>query len=239
MPDPPLIYGLMAKILAELPSIGKTDENRQQGFSFRGIDAVLDNLNPLLAKHGVFFLPSVEEARYDARGLSNNRAMWVTWVQVRYRFYAPDGSSVEGVVVGEGADLGDKATSKAMTMAEKTMLTQAFAIATRELDPDAVTVEDSNVRQMHPVVPQEAVDRHPSVLPAGARLAEAARKAGFDDDTRKDALFALTGKTSSKELNAKQVREALEGFAKIERGELQFGYDEDGTPKVKSGVVPV
>lgn len=39
-PQPTGIYQAMAEILAEIPSIGKDNKNKEQGFKYRGIDDV-------------------------------------------------------------------------------------------------------------------------------------------------------------------------------------------------------
>lgn len=130
------IYELMGKVLAECPAIGKNQRNQAQSFSFRGIDDILDALNPILARHGVFYLPEVLELRHEVRVTGQSKSQWVVFAHVRWRFFAPDGSFVEGSMWGEGADSGDKACSKAMTMSAKSMLAQAFAISCNEEDPD-------------------------------------------------------------------------------------------------------
>ena len=56
-PQPTGIYQAMAEILAEIPSIGKDNKNKEQGFKYRGIDDVYNALHPLLAKHKVFMPP--------------------------------------------------------------------------------------------------------------------------------------------------------------------------------------
>jgi hypothetical protein len=147
--DPPTIHKAMAGVLADLPAIGKNQRNQQQGFSFRGIDDVLDALNPVLAKHGVFFMPEVLERLDSGRTTGNNKTMWVVNLHVRYRFYGPRGDFVEATGWGEGTDMGDKATQKAMTGALKYVLFQVFAIATHEqadADSDLTTPEPSQRR---------------------------------------------------------------------------------------------
>lgn len=47
-PQPTGIYQAMAEILAEIPSIGKDNRNKDQGFQYRGIDDVYNALHPLL-----------------------------------------------------------------------------------------------------------------------------------------------------------------------------------------------
>ena len=60
-----------------------------------------------------------------------------------------DGSYVETTNVGEAADSGDKGMNKAMSIALKYSLLQMFLIPTEEQkDPDAVTPEDTDFKQM-------------------------------------------------------------------------------------------
>lgn len=145
-PDAPTIYQAMAAVLAELPAIGKNQTNSQQGYKFRGVDDVIDALNPLLAKHGLFFLPDVIERLESSRQTRNGGTMWVVNLHVKYTFYGPAGDSVEASGWGEGTDSGDKATQKAMTGAMKYVLFQVFAIATSEQaasDADHSTPEET------------------------------------------------------------------------------------------------
>lgn len=142
----PLIFERMHAVLAALPAIGKEQENVQQGFKFRGIDDVMNALNPLLTKHGVFYVPEVLERVAATRATRNGGVMYEVNLHVRFTFYAPDGSSVTASGWGEGTDSGDKSTSKAMTGAMKYVLFEVFAISTKEasdLDLDRTTPEDS------------------------------------------------------------------------------------------------
>ncbi len=144
--DLPTIHYSMAAVLAELPAIGKNQQNSQQNYRFRGIDDVLDALNPLLGRHGVFFVPEVVERLESDRQTRNGGTMWVVNLHIRYRFYGPAGDYVEASGWGEGTDSGDKATQKAMTAALKYVLFQVFAIATTEQhasDSDNFTPEET------------------------------------------------------------------------------------------------
>jgi hypothetical protein len=62
-------------------------------------------------------------------------------VTVRYRFVGPGGDALETVVAAEAMDAGDKATSKAMSVAFRTALLQALALPTDDKDPDQDTYE--------------------------------------------------------------------------------------------------
>ena len=141
------IHELIPKVMAEIGSIGKDNTNKQQGFKFRGIDDVYNTLHPILAKHGVFSVPEVLSEVHEERKTKSGGALIYRIYKIRYTFYAPDGSSIFCIVIGEGMDSGDKAGNKAMAIAHKYAYLQVFSIPTaEEKDPDA---------QSHEVISQE------------------------------------------------------------------------------------
>lgn len=132
------IYKAIADIMGEIGAVGKNSKNSQQGFMYRGIDAVMNAINPALVKHKVFIVPEVLEQTREERQTAKGGTLFYSICKVRYTFYAEDGSSIEAVVVGEGMDSGDKATNKAMSVAFKYACFQVFCIPTEEMvDPDA------------------------------------------------------------------------------------------------------
>lgn len=140
------IHQRMVAIIDELPAIGKTQRNEQQKFMFRGHDDVMNALNPLLAKHGVFVVPHVLERITGERTASSGKTMYEVNLHVEYTFWGAGGDSFSASGWGEGTDMGDKSTSKAMTMAFKYVVAQAFALATEETshsDADAGSAEET------------------------------------------------------------------------------------------------
>ena len=139
------IFGSINKIQKEIPAIGKDSQNKQQGFYFRGIDAVYNVLKPLLSKYGVFTLPEVTSLRRDERQTKTGGTLAFVSLTMNYHFVSSiDGSEVVACVVGEGMDSGDKATNKAMSIAHKYALFQVFCIPTEDIiDPDSETQEPS------------------------------------------------------------------------------------------------
>lgn len=138
------IYESITKIMEEVPAIGKDKVNKQQGFKFRGIDDVMNALQPLLAKYKVFIAPEILEQIREERTTKTGGNLIYSICKIKYKFYAEDGSSIEAVTIGEGMDSGDKATNKAMAIAMKYALFQVFCIPTEEMkDPDSETPEES------------------------------------------------------------------------------------------------
>ncbi len=147
MTEAPTVHVAMGRVLAALPAIGKNQRNQQQGFNFRGIDDVLNALNPLLSEHGVVIVPHrVVERVAGQRTTAKGGVMYEVGLHVQYRIYGPAGDFIEAEAWGEGTDSGDKATPKAMTGAYKYMLFEAFSISTEEAsktDADRHTPEPS------------------------------------------------------------------------------------------------
>lgn len=132
------IYEAISNVMAEIGAIGKEKKNQQQGFMYRGIDDVMNALQPSLVKHKVFIVPEVTSETREEKVNKNGTLLFYVRLGVTYRFFTTDGSSIETKVIGEAMDSGDKATNKAMSIAYKYACFQVFCIPTEEMkDPDA------------------------------------------------------------------------------------------------------
>lgn len=146
------IFESITAIMQEIPAIGKEKKNQQQGFKYRGIDDVMNTMQPILSKHKVFVVPEVIDQAREERVTNKGGTILYSMLKIRYTFYAEDGTSVSAVVIGEGMDSGDKASNKAMAIAMKYAFFQVFCIPTEEMnDPDAETPEPS--RPKEPAIP--------------------------------------------------------------------------------------
>lgn len=135
--EAPLIYKKIALVMRDIDAISKARKNAQQGYNFRGIDDVYNELHEPLARHGVFTLPEVIEERTEERTNAKGTTLIYRVLKIMFTFCAEDGSKVCAVVIGEGMDTGDKASNKAMSVAHKYALMQVFAIPTEdEKDPE-------------------------------------------------------------------------------------------------------
>jgi len=137
------IFESMGKAMGMVQSIGKGERNDKQGYSFRGIDTVYNELHGILVKSGIFTMPEVLEDRHEERESKAGGCLIYRVLKIKYTFYSTeDGSSVSSIVIGEGMDSGDKASNKAMSIGHKYALLQAFCIPTKEeKDPDYTTHE--------------------------------------------------------------------------------------------------
>ena len=136
----PLIYKKIIEVMQDINAISKGRKNDQQHFMFRGIDDVMNELHPTLAKCGVFVVPQVlDEARTTGKTKSGGDIFY-TRLKINFTFYAEDGSHVDAVVIGEAMDTADKASNKALSIGLKYAMLQVFCIPTEdEKDPDAVS----------------------------------------------------------------------------------------------------
>jgi hypothetical protein len=132
------IFESINAVMSDIGAVGKTSKNQQQGFMFRGIDAVMNAINPALVKNKVFIVPEIIDQTREERTNTKGTTLIYSMCKIKYTFYAEDGSSISCVVIGEGMDTGDKATNKAMSIAFKYACFQVFCIPTEEMaDPDA------------------------------------------------------------------------------------------------------
>jgi hypothetical protein len=181
-----LIHEKMVAIMRDCNAIPKNSINQSQGFKFRGIDTIYNELHSVFAKHGVFCMPEVLAERMEDRKSSKGNSLIYRILTIKYKFVAEDGSHDYAVVTGEGMDSGDKAANKAMSIAHKYCLMQALMIATEDLvDPDAESHDSTPPAASGKVV---ATPTPVSVEPV-------------INQTQYDALIGLIGKAG---LNKKQ-----------------------------------
>nr|WP_311470210.1 ERF family protein [uncultured Porphyromonas sp.] len=140
-PSTPKIYAAIAKANKAIGAIAKGSKNQQQGFMFRGIDDVYNELHAILADCEIFIVPEVVSYDVSDRQVRNGVVLF-TRATIRHHFTTSDGSSVTTTVVGEAMDSGDKGMNKTMSIALKYALFQLFTIPTKEeKDPDAKCYE--------------------------------------------------------------------------------------------------
>ena len=166
------IYTAISAVMQDCGAVGKDSKNQQQNYQYRGIDAVMNAINPALTKNKVFVAPEVLEQSREERQTSKGGLLIYSIVKVKYTFFAEDGSSVSAVVVGEGMDSGDKATNKAMSAAFKYALFQVFCIPTEEMidsEKDSLEPEPKKPaeKRQEPkqTMKQQAKDSNKSAMP--------------------------------------------------------------------------
>jgi hypothetical protein len=134
-PDRPAKNALlrgMNKIMGQLAKdgIGKDRENKQQNFKFRGIDDIYDAVAPLLAQNGILVWPEMLTRECSVRESRSGGALLNVVVTAKFTFEAMEDESKRtvGPFYGEAMDSGDKATSKAMSVAYREAMIKVFCI---------------------------------------------------------------------------------------------------------------
>jgi len=146
----PHVYAAIHAVMSDIgiDGIGKEQYNTGQKYNFRGIDDVMNALNPLLVKHKLLILPRVTKRTEEERKTTSGGRMGYVVVDVEFDFVSVlDGSKHTVATVGEAMDSADKATNKAMSAAYKYVCIQGFCIPT-EGDNDAD-------RHTHEIEPRE------------------------------------------------------------------------------------
>ena len=130
------VFEAWSAVMEDVQAVRKGDRNDHFRYDFRGIDAVMNAVGPVLRKRRVSVVPVKVEAEREHGGKALETHLMVT-----YRVYGPAGDYFDGMAPGESADTGDKGTPKAMSVAYRTFLLQALTIPTDEPDPDLSTYE--------------------------------------------------------------------------------------------------
>ena len=182
------IYKAINEVMKELGAVGKNQKNSQQGFMYRGIDAVMNAINPALTNHGVFVVPEVLEQTREERTTSKGNLLIYSICKIKFSFFAEDGSHIEAITIGEGMDSGDKATNKAMSIAFKYACFQVFCIPTEEMvDPDA---------ECHEVKPKKEAEKS---------MTDEEKNAQMMEEVGKELISAVQVKALTKKCNDENV----------------------------------
>lgn len=140
-------YTLEEAILAVMAKIRWIQRSKVTGVSYPVLleDEVLEKLQPELMNYGLTIAPEKVKVAFSESYTTTKGQVWNRSIlTVTYRLtHAKTGQSKKITAAGEGADAGDKSVAKAMTMALKYALRQAFLIRTGTDDPDKVPSDES------------------------------------------------------------------------------------------------
>jgi hypothetical protein len=142
---------LMA-IMSEIQFLRKSEEFKKQSgavqYRFRGVDAVMKAVGPLVRKYGILPKPIVQSITQTNYVTGGGTQMCLSVVRVIYRLKGPGGVDdfEEVEVYGEASDAGDKGVTKALSVAYRTMWLQLLCIPTDEPDPDLHNAERADVK---------------------------------------------------------------------------------------------
>ena len=210
------ICNAIVGVMNDIGAVGKNDRNKQQNFMYRGIDAVMNALQPALIKNKVFIVPKVLEEQREERQSKKGDTLLYARLKMEYTFFADDGSNISATVIGEAMDSGDKATNKAMSVAYKYACFQVFCIPTMLDDPDA---------ECHEVAPTEAKNEPMNAEDVRvnsnhvATLRAIMKRKGVDESK----IIERYGKKNIEDLSMADFMRAMKGLEKspdiLEEGE--------------------
>lgn len=108
--------------------------------NFRGIEAAMNEMSVILIRHKITVTPRYSDLTIQERAKGDpkdGKATRFVTVKGSFSFAAPDDSALVCECFGEAMDSGDKATTKAQSVAFRTALFQQFVVPTMAMDPEA------------------------------------------------------------------------------------------------------
>lgn len=151
MTEVPTIYQALSAVMNEVREVKKEEKNTAPGagYNFRGIDAVTNAVGPALRNHGVIVAPKVLDWKHGTIESGQKRTlMGHARLLIEFTWYGPAGDSLVTVAAGEAFDSGDKATSKAHSVAFRTAMIQTLCLPTDEPDPNEQNYERSPAQEV-------------------------------------------------------------------------------------------
>ncbi len=139
--EPVGIYTALAAAAGEIGAIPKDKQNTAQGFAYRSIESIVAAAKVVFERYGISVVPNGHEviSSEEVTSGSGSRGFRVM-VSGRWRVGQIDGSYIDASMLGESIDYGDKATSKAVQMAYKYLLTQMLGIGSEDPDGESPDV---------------------------------------------------------------------------------------------------
>lgn len=176
----PEVFPSIVAAMRGVGAVAKTQKNKDQGYSFRGIDQVYSMIHDVLAEAGLTTAPMVYERDVGERATKNGGLMSHVRLRVSYWFTAKDGSAMEvGPIWSEALDTSDKCYNKALAFAHKYCLLQFFCVPTEDTAEGDRETLDRGMAPAAPLQPPpsqqarapEATQAGGAVEPIGAVMA--------------------------------------------------------------------
>jgi hypothetical protein len=131
------------RVRRDIRAIGKGELYNQSGtrFNFRGVDTVVNVFGPVTLKHGIHIMSSKVEATYGEKSTKSGGKMRECSVLVTWTVMGPMGDAFTLQTMGEALDTADKSTTKAQSVALRTLLLGFGLTPTHDKEPDADRIE--------------------------------------------------------------------------------------------------
>jgi hypothetical protein len=136
------VHAAWSRVMGEVLYIAKADRTTSGStYNYRGVDRVVDEVAPMLRKHGIIVMPVKVRAEYAVILTTKGASMNYCRATVSFAIIGPRGDALSaphpetgivgallGEAIGEGFDSGDKSSMKAQSVAYREFLIKALAI---------------------------------------------------------------------------------------------------------------
>ena len=239
----PGIFKKMAKVMEKISRVPKNGKNKFFNYDYVTEADLTDHIRPILAEEGVAFTSTVLETSK----VPTEKDGMLSTVKMLFRLIdADDGSSIESVFLGEGADKGDKGFYKAYTGCTKYFLMKTFLVATGD-DPendDAPKEKPGKQYQLKKDEKQEskpAAKESPKEKPADEdpMLDELPEKKRLDIIKSTDSLFNQLAHEAETDVETVKVELLQEFFGVESRKQLKYSQCRELYSKLKQRLIEV
>lgn len=141
------------RVMCDVRSIAKTRQTDSGAkFKFRGVEDVMLAFSGSLRRHGVIVAPIGAKTSYVSSTSKSGSAMRECDVVVTWAVIGPMGDQLPVTLetAGEAVDYSDKATTKAQSIALRTLLTTLGMVPTSDPEPEA---ESADIERGDPAAP--------------------------------------------------------------------------------------
>jgi|TARA_R110001599_G_scaffold169016_1_gene358925 hypothetical protein len=140
-PEFDLVIDAMVAVALEVAPVAKTSKTPSQmgGYSYRGIDDVVNTVSPLMAKNGLIIIPAIKQTKAE----QYNEKWRMNTVRFQFRIAHRSGQYIDTEMVAQALDPGDKAIGKSTSYALRELLCRMFLIPTGD-DTEATNYGGGN-----------------------------------------------------------------------------------------------
>lgn len=146
----------LGEVRRRIGYIQKRGYNERHNYNYVAAADIAGTVGDILAELGVVVIPRLESITYEPHAPGRIDSVRVARVIMAYTFTDEDsGEEITARVAGEGLDVGDKASYKAMTGALKYALLQSFLLATGDDPEDERADSRSGFGSEHPITAEQ------------------------------------------------------------------------------------
>jgi hypothetical protein len=131
------VHVALARVMADVQSVRKDDNRNDVGgrYNFRGVDRVVNAVGPALRRHGVLVIPvRVFDVEYRETRTKSGTVMEDCTLKVEWAVIGPKGDALPACLqsTGQANDTSDKATAKAMSVAQRVLFLASLHVPTQD-----------------------------------------------------------------------------------------------------------